>query len=76
MDGATFARVLDVARWVRDELEALGVDRVPKTSGASGLHVYIPLPPRRRTRPACSSARSSASSSRRSTPSEATVERT
>jgi bifunctional non-homologous end joining protein LigD len=46
MDGATFARVLDVARWVRDELEGLGVTSFPKTSGASGLHVYIPLPPR------------------------------
>jgi bifunctional non-homologous end joining protein LigD len=44
-EGATFDRVLDVARWVRDELESLGVTGYPKTSGASGLHVYIPLPP-------------------------------
>jgi len=42
---ATFAKVLDVARWVRDELVSLGVPAVPKTSGSSGLHVYIPLPP-------------------------------
>lgn len=40
-----FARVLDVARWIRDELHTLGVTGVPKTSGADGLHVYIPLPP-------------------------------
>jgi bifunctional non-homologous end joining protein LigD len=46
MDGAPFSRVLDVARWVRDELEELGVTGHPKTSGASGLHVYLPLPPR------------------------------
>ncbi|HVU50895.1 MAG TPA: DNA ligase D [Polyangia bacterium] len=46
MEGAPFSRVLDVARWVRDELEGLGVTATPKTSGASGLHVYIPLPPR------------------------------
>jgi bifunctional non-homologous end joining protein LigD len=46
MDGATFERVLDIARWVRDELEALGVRSWPKTSGASGLHIYIPMPPR------------------------------
>jgi bifunctional non-homologous end joining protein LigD len=45
MDGASFARVLDVARWVRDALEDLGVTSFPKTSGASGLHVYVPLPP-------------------------------
>lgn len=44
-EGATFANVLDVARWVRDELESLGVPGFPKTSGSSGLHVYIPLPP-------------------------------
>jgi bifunctional non-homologous end joining protein LigD len=44
-DAATFDRVLDVARWVRDELAALGVSGFPKTSGASGLHIYIPLPP-------------------------------
>ena len=45
-DGAPFARVLDVARWIRDELDALGAVGVPKTSGASGLHIYIPLPPK------------------------------
>jgi bifunctional non-homologous end joining protein LigD len=45
-DAATFAKVLDVARWVRDELDSLGVPGFPKTSGSSGLHVYIPLPPR------------------------------
>jgi bifunctional non-homologous end joining protein LigD len=44
-DRATFASVIDVARWVRDELEALGVPGFPKTSGSSGLHIYIPLPP-------------------------------
>jgi bifunctional non-homologous end joining protein LigD len=44
-EGATFDKVLDVARWVRDELKSLGVPGFPKTSGASGLHIYIPLPP-------------------------------
>jgi bifunctional non-homologous end joining protein LigD len=44
-EGVPFARVLDVARWIRDELDALGALGVPKTSGADGLHVYIPLPP-------------------------------
>jgi bifunctional non-homologous end joining protein LigD len=44
-DETPFERVLDVARWVRDELESLKVPGVPKTSGSSGLHVYIPLPP-------------------------------
>jgi bifunctional non-homologous end joining protein LigD len=44
-DGTPFSRVLDVARWVRDELQSLKVPAVPKTSGSRGLHVYIPLPP-------------------------------
>lgn len=43
-DGVPFARVLDVARWIRDELDALGATAVAKTSGADGLHIYIPLP--------------------------------
>jgi bifunctional non-homologous end joining protein LigD len=44
--GVKFDRVLDVARAVRDELEDLKAVGVPKTSGADGLHIYIPLPPR------------------------------
>ena len=44
-DTASFAAVLDVARWIRDELEKLKVHGFPKTSGSSGLHVYLPLPP-------------------------------
>ena len=45
-DGATFGHVLDVARWVKEELDRYGIPAQPKTSGASGLHIYIPLPPR------------------------------
>ncbi len=45
MGEATFPRVRDVARWVRDELEALGVPGWLKTSGSRGLHVFLPLPP-------------------------------
>src|SRR3982750_3791955 len=43
-DHATFASVIDVARWTHDELDKLGVPGFPKTSGASGMHIYIPLP--------------------------------
>jgi len=43
MPGVKFAWVLDVARWVRDELEKLKVNGFPKTSGASGVHIFIPL---------------------------------
>ena len=44
-EGVPFTQVLDVARWIRDELDTLGAIGVPKTSGADGLHIYIPLPP-------------------------------
>ena len=44
-DHTPFSQVLEVARWVHDELETLGVPAVPKTSGSSGLHIYVPLPP-------------------------------
>ena len=43
MPGVKFAAVLDVARWVRDALAKLQVTGYPKTSGASGLHIFIPL---------------------------------
>jgi bifunctional non-homologous end joining protein LigD len=44
-DGLSFARTLDVAQWVRDELDALNAPAYAKTSGAGGLHVYVPMPP-------------------------------
>jgi bifunctional non-homologous end joining protein LigD len=30
---------------VKNELDRLDIPAVPKTSGATGLHIYIPLPP-------------------------------
>jgi len=45
MPNVPFSQVLDVARWVRDELKSLGATAFPKTSGAEGLHIYIPLQP-------------------------------
>jgi bifunctional non-homologous end joining protein LigD len=43
--GVPFARVLDVARAIRDELDSLGAVGVPKTSGSEGLHIYVRMPP-------------------------------
>ena len=42
---ATFGRVIQVARWVKEALDQLGLHAALKTSGSSGLHVYLPLPP-------------------------------
>jgi bifunctional non-homologous end joining protein LigD len=41
---APFRRVVEVARWVKEELDELGLHGVLKTSGASGIHVVLPLP--------------------------------
>lgn len=43
-EGVPFERVLEVARWIREELDTLGALGVPKTSGSDGLHIYVPLP--------------------------------
>jgi bifunctional non-homologous end joining protein LigD len=42
-EGATWQQVVYVAGLVRVLLERLGLAAYPKTSGASGLHIYVPL---------------------------------
>ena len=44
MPDAPFDRVLDVACWLHDELDRLGVPCFAKTSGSEGVHIFIPLP--------------------------------
>ena len=41
---APFRRVVEVALLVKEELDALGLRAALKTSGATGLHVVLPLP--------------------------------
>lgn len=38
-----FEKVIEAARAVNDILEKIGVESYCKTSGASGLHIYVPL---------------------------------
>jgi len=40
---ATFDTVLDAALVVRDALETLGMSPLVKTTGSSGVHLYIPI---------------------------------
>ena len=42
---ASFARVVEVALLAKEELDALALTAVPKTSGSSGLHIVVPLQP-------------------------------
>jgi bifunctional non-homologous end joining protein LigD len=42
-DGNTFEQVIDTALVIKQVLDKAGVDCYCKTSGATGLHVYIPM---------------------------------
>ena len=42
-DRVDFPAVLEAALLLREELKQRGLDGFPKTSGASGLHVYVPV---------------------------------
>jgi bifunctional non-homologous end joining protein LigD len=45
MPDVPFPKVLEVALWIRDELQTIGAAAYAKTSGSDGVHVYIPMPP-------------------------------
>jgi bifunctional non-homologous end joining protein LigD len=40
-----FERVLEVAGWIGEMLEALGLLGLPKTSGGDGVHIFVPIAP-------------------------------
>ncbi|MGH9863009.1 MAG: DNA ligase D [Candidatus Acidiferrales bacterium] len=45
-EGTRYATVVRVARALHEKLEAAGLTHYLKTSGATGMHIYIPLKPR------------------------------
>lgn len=45
-EGVSFDTVVRAARAVKTVLDTLGLDGYPKTSGATGMQIYIPLKPR------------------------------
>jgi bifunctional non-homologous end joining protein LigD len=73
--GASFRRVVQVARWVREEMEAVGLTGALKTSGSRGLHIYLPLRPRTPLDAATLIAQIIATRVAQKHPREATVER-
>ncbi len=72
---AKFERVVEVATWVKEELDQLGLRAAIKTSGASGLHIFLPLPPRTSNESALLIAQIVATRVAQAHPKEATVER-
>jgi bifunctional non-homologous end joining protein LigD len=73
---AKFDRVVEVATWVKAELDRLGLRGAIKTSGSSGLHIFLPLPPRTSNEAALLIAQIVATRVANAHPKEATVERT
>jgi bifunctional non-homologous end joining protein LigD len=45
-DGLPFGKVVEAAGLVRRAIEELGLRGYPRTSGASGMHIMVPLVPR------------------------------
>jgi bifunctional non-homologous end joining protein LigD len=43
--GASWDQVVDTARHIKVALDNLGLRGYPKTSGATGIHIYVPLEP-------------------------------
>ena len=73
---APWENVLQVALVVKEVADEIGLEVFPKTSGSSGLHVYIPLKPSNEYDRAAEFARLLAVEVARRAPQIATVERT
>lgn len=43
---AGFSRVVQIARWTKEVIDGFGLHSAIKTSGSTGLHIYLPLPPK------------------------------
>ncbi len=72
---ANFERVKHVARWAKEVIDGFGFNAAIKTSGSTGLHIYLPLPPRTPTEAANLVAQMIATKVATSHPREATIER-
>jgi bifunctional non-homologous end joining protein LigD len=73
---APWENVLQVALMVKEVADEIGLEVFPKTSGSSGLHIYIPLKPTNDYEKAAEFARLFATEVARRAPKIATVERT
>jgi len=72
---APFSRVVEVAGWVKEALDARGLYGAVKTSGATGIHIFVPLPPRSTEQTATLVAELIANTVVNAHPKETTIER-
>ena len=73
---APWENVLQVALVVKEVSDEIGLQAFPKTSGSSGIHIYVPLKPTNEYDKVAEFARLFASEVARRAPKIATVERT
>ncbi len=73
---APWENVLQVALVVKEVADEIGLTAFPKTSGSSGIHIYVPLKPTNEYDKVAEFARLFASEVARRAPKMATVERT
>jgi bifunctional non-homologous end joining protein LigD len=72
---ANFARVVQAARWVKEVIDGFGLHAAIKTSGSTGLHIYLPLPPKTPNEAATLVAQMIATKVADAHPKETTIER-
>jgi len=72
---ATFGQVIQVARLIKETLDRLGLHAGVKTSGSSGMHIYLPLPPKTPNEAATLVAQIIATQVAEANPKIATIER-
>jgi bifunctional non-homologous end joining protein LigD len=72
---ANFARVVQAARWAKEVIDGFGLHAAIKTSGSTGLHIYLPLPPNTPNEAATLVAQMIATKVADAHPKEATIER-
>jgi bifunctional non-homologous end joining protein LigD len=72
---ANFTRVVQVARWAKEVIDGFELYAAIKTSGSTGLHIYLPLPPRTPNEAATLVAQMIATKLAEAHPKETTIER-
>ena len=72
---ANFARIVQVASWAKEVVDGFGLHAAIKTSGSTGLHIYLPLPPKTPNEAATLVAQLIATKVADGHPKEATIQR-
>jgi DNA ligase D len=72
---APWKNVLDVAKICKEVLDEVGLPAFPKTSGSSGIHIYLPLQPKHTYAKAAAIAEGLAAEVARRAPKIATIQR-